>query len=135
MTTLRICIRRAKLYLNRTQSQGKCLNFQPCFRCVIIPIVFCMMIRLALLNSLLIVCFLMMGNILLLFLLFSMPVVRLLLLLLFHFHFLIHGLHPLNFNCFLFTRYQVLIWILFILNELECFQSRVSFLNLHLMVS
>ena len=135
MTTLGICIRRAKLYLNRTQSQGICLNFQPCFRCVIILVVFRMMIRLALLNFLLIVCFLMMGNIFLLFLLFWMLGVRSLLLLLFHFHFLIQGLHQLNFNCFLFLRYQVLIWILFILNELEYFRLRVSFLNLHPMIS
>jgi len=135
MTTLGICISRAKLYLNRTQSQGICPNFQPFFRCVIIPVVFWMMIRLALLNFLLIVCFFMMGNIFLLFLLFWMLGLRLLLLLLFHFHFQIQGLHNLDFNYFLFSRYQVLIWILFILNELECFRSRFSFLNFFLMIS
>jgi hypothetical protein len=135
MTTLGIWLHRAKQYLNRTQSLGICLNFRPCFRYVIILVVFCMMILLALLNFLLIVCFLMMGNIFLLFLLFFMLNVRLFLLLLFHFHFLIQGLHPLDFNYFLFSKYQVLIWTLFILNELECFRLRVSFLNLHPMIS
>lgn len=135
MTTLGICISRAKTYLNRTQSQGLSPNFQPCFRCVIIPVVFWMMTWLALLNFLLIVCFLMMGNIFLLFLLFWLLGLRLLLLLLIHFHFRIQGLHHWDFNCFLISRYQVLIWILFILNELECFRSRFSFLNFYLMIS
>ena len=61
----------------------------------------------------------------------------LLLELLYHCHFLmkIHQLLRFGIIWFLFLKCRELIGILFILDALECFQLRVSFLNLHLRIS
>ena len=61
----------------------------------------------------------------------------LLLELLYHCHFLmkIHRLLRFEIILFLFLKCRELIGILFILDELECFQLRVSFLNLDLRIS
>ena len=70
-------------------------------------------------------------------LLFSKAVSLLLLELLYHCHFLIkiHRLLRFGIIWFLFLKCRELIGILFILDELECFQLRVSFLNLDLRIS
>ena len=78
-----------------------------------------------------------MGNKSLWLLLFSKAVSLLLLELLYHCHFLmkIHRLLSFGIIWFLFLKCRELIGILFILDELECFQLRVSFLNLDLRIS